>query len=98
MTGVLPYVPSEALHLLPRDVQRFEPRVALDGGPGGLGLIGRALAAGPRWLKRGGWLLLEVGTDQVDEVSMAFAASGFGDVAVIEDDDGDGRGVVGRLE
>ncbi len=39
MVGVLPYVPTEALRFLPRDVQRFEPRVALDGGPGGMDLV-----------------------------------------------------------
>jgi methylase of polypeptide subunit release factors len=48
-------------------------------------------------LRPGGWLLLEVGSDQVGEVSTAFTASGFDDVAVIEDGDGDARGVYGRL-
>ena len=36
MGGVLPYVPADALHLLPRDVVAFEPRGALDGGADGL--------------------------------------------------------------
>ncbi len=97
ITGVLPYVPTEALHLLPRDVQQFEPRRALDGGPGGLGLVARAITAGPRWLRLGGWLLLEVGSDQIDVVSKTFTASGFDEVAVIEDGDGDARGVFGRM-
>lgn len=30
MIGVLPYLPNDALHLLPRDVQRFEPRAHQD--------------------------------------------------------------------
>ena len=29
MIGVLPYLPNDALHFLPRDVQRFEPRARL---------------------------------------------------------------------
>ena len=32
MTAVVPYVPTEELHLLPRDVLAHEPRRALDGG------------------------------------------------------------------
>src|SRR5918999_5389638 len=35
MTAVVPYVPTEELHLLPRDVFANEPRRALDGGPRG---------------------------------------------------------------
>ena len=69
MVGVLPYVPTDALHLLPRDVQRFEPRRALDGGEGGLEVIARVVRRGPRWLTPGGWLLLEIGGDQAGEVA-----------------------------
>ena len=54
MTGVLPYVPDEAFHLLPRDVQRFEPRRALVGGAGGLELISTLVRRSPRWIRSGG--------------------------------------------
>lgn len=97
MTGVLPYVPGEALHLLPRDVQQFEPRRALDGGDGGVELISALVERSPRWIKNGGWLLLEVGADQVPGVSGMLRASGFGEIETVEDDDGDLRGVAGRL-
>ncbi|HLY82544.1 MAG TPA: hypothetical protein VKQ71_06140 [Acidimicrobiales bacterium] len=98
MTGVLPYVPRDALHLLPHDVQRFEPRRALDGGEGGLDLLSRAVRRSPRWIKPGGWLLLEVGGDQVAGVAAMLAQSGFGAIDVIHDDDGDPRGIYGRLD
>ena len=39
MTAVVPYVPTDALRLLPRDVQAFEPRLALDGGADGTDLL-----------------------------------------------------------
>lgn len=97
MTGVLPYVPHDALHLLPRDVQRFEPRVALDGGVDGLELLQTVIRRCDRWLKPGGWLVLEVGADQVDPVIDLMVATGFGPVDVLEDGDGDPRGVNGRL-
>lgn len=96
MTGVLPYVPNDALHLLPRDVQRFEPRLALDGGVGGLEQIAKAVVTSPRWIRRGGWLLLEVGGDQVIPVAELLAAAGYCGIDVLDDDDGDPRAIYGR--
>jgi release factor glutamine methyltransferase len=46
----------------------YEPRVALDGGPDGLAVIRRIVAAAPRVLRRGGWLVLEMGSSQGDAV------------------------------
>jgi release factor glutamine methyltransferase len=96
MVGVLPYVPGDALHLLPRDVQHFEPRVALDGGRGGLGPLSSVVRASPTWLRPGGWLALEVGGDQVPPVMALFEAAGFGELGELEDADGDPRAVYGR--
>ena len=98
MTGVLPYVPNDAFHFLPRDVRRFEPRRALDGGAGGVELLSTVVRRSPRWVARGGWLLLEVGGDQVAEVTAMFRACGYCDIDAVEDDDGDPRGVYGRLD
>lgn len=98
ITGVLPYVPSDAMHFLPRDVQRFEPPRALDGGVGGVELISAVVRTSPRWIKSGGWLLLEVGGDQVAEVTAMLVASGYSNIAVLEDDDGDPRGIYARLD
>ena len=39
----LPYIPAEAFDALPPDVRRFEPRLALDGGPGGTRLLAELL-------------------------------------------------------
>jgi release factor glutamine methyltransferase len=97
MTGVLPYVPRDALHLLPRDVVAFEPRAALDGGDGGLEAVARAVGCSTRWLRPGGWLLLEAGGGQFDEVRDLFARSGFGGIRVLPDGDGDPRAVCGRF-
>ena len=96
MAGVLPYVPTEAMAFLPRDVLRFEPRRALDGGPGGLELVAAMVRRSLRWLAPGGWLLLEVGSDQINEVAGLFRQAQFGEVGWWEDEDGDRRGVAGR--
>jgi len=90
-------VPAGAMVTLPRDVRDFEPRLALDGGENGLEVVARAVRRSPRWLRPGGWLLLEVGSDQVDGASALLMAAGFGDPEVIEDGDGDPRGVSARF-
>jgi release factor glutamine methyltransferase len=67
LTANVPYVPTEAHALLPRDVQDHEPRLALDGGADGLDLVRRVLALAPRWLRPAtGRVLVEVGPDQAD--------------------------------
>ena len=96
LVGVLPYVPDDALHLLPRDVLAFEPRRALDGGAHGLALVSAAVARSPRWVRPGGWLLLELGGDQATAVTDLLEDAGYGSIEVLEDGDGDPRGIAGR--
>jgi len=60
----LPYVPSADLDQLA--VGKREPRLALDGGPDGLGLTARLLAGLPRWLAPGGRALVEIGAGQAE--------------------------------
>ncbi len=54
----LPYIPTKTAAALP--VSRFEPLLALDGGPDGLSLVRCLLADAPRWMHPGGCMLLEV--------------------------------------
>ena len=96
VTGVVPYVPSDAMHLLPRDVAEFEPRAALDGGGDGLTVLRRAICDAGAWVREGGWIALESGIDQVDEASVLLMAGGFGGVVELRDDDGDRRGVLAQ--
>jgi release factor glutamine methyltransferase len=58
-----PYLAAAAVPALPVEVREWEPRAALDGGAGGLGVIRRLVADSPRWLRAGGTLLAEVGED-----------------------------------
>lgn len=92
VTAVAPYVPTGDIRLLPADVQRHEPRRALDGGDDGLDLVRRVVAAARRLLRPGGWLLTEIGGAQ-DEALAPALATGFAAVTTWWDDDGDLRGV-----
>ena len=91
LTGVVPYVPRDSLHLLARDVLMFEPRGALDGGERGTEILVRAAHEARGWLRPGGALLLELGGDQGDELERCCGKLGFVGVSLLEDDDGDLR-------
>jgi release factor glutamine methyltransferase len=66
----LPYIPSQILAEL--KVARWEPHLALDGGPDGLALIRRMLGLARRTVSRGGLVLLEI---EASQGQMAVAAA-----------------------
>lgn len=71
----LPYIPSAEIDALEPEVSRWEPRVALDGGPDGLALIRRLVAdCGARL--RPSLLALEVGYAQAAEAARLACAAG----------------------
>ena len=96
VAAVPPYVPTGALRLLAADVQRHEPRLALDGGADGLDLARAVVAAAARLLKAGGHLLVELGGDEDLALAPTLAAAGFVAVEPWHDEDGDLRGLVAR--
>ncbi len=91
VVGVLPYVPSDRLEYLPRDVRDFEPLAALDGGPDGLDVVRRAVTGARRWLRHGGHLLLEIGGDQPRALVPVLERGGVAGIQIVADDDGDPR-------
>ncbi|MDT3399360.1 putative protein N(5)-glutamine methyltransferase [Streptomyces sp. B1866] len=71
-----PYVPTDAVGLLPPEARLHEPRVALDGGADGLGVLRRVIAGAPGWLAPGGSLLVEASEPQAPELAEAAARAG----------------------
>jgi len=59
-----PYIPTENIERLDPGVRHYEPRMALDGGPDGLGMVTRLIEESVGILKPGGHLVLEIGSDQ----------------------------------
>jgi release factor glutamine methyltransferase len=84
-----PYVPEGDDGLLARDVVRHEPHEALFAGSGGVETIGRVGDRARVWLRRGGWLVLEIGHDQADAVTRILRHLGYESVSV-------GRDLAGR--
>ncbi len=69
-----PYIPSWQIPFLPREVSQFEPRRALDGGKDGLLFYRRIAEKVPRYLRKDGFLAVEVGQGEADEVAKIFSS------------------------
>ncbi len=67
-----PYIPTAEIQTLQREVKDYEPHLALDGGEDGLDIYRRIALHAPKYLVRGGALLLEVGAGQAQDVVKLF--------------------------
>ena len=79
-----PYIPSQVIGTLARDVQR-EPRPALDGGADGLDAYRKIVADLSRHVKPDGLAAFEVGTGQGEAVAALCREQGFTVTAVRND-------------
>jgi release factor glutamine methyltransferase len=76
-----PYVARAEMRELPDEIRRWEPAHTLtDQSADGLGLVGRTAAEAGAWLRRGGWLLVEVSPDRARAVAGVLRSNGFRDV------------------
>ena len=91
-----PYIRAQDPHLAEGDV-RFEPSSALVAGNDGLDDLRAIAAQAPEHLLPGGWLLLEHGYDQADDVRALLEANGFTEVTSRKDLGGHERISLGRL-
>src|SRR5437868_5906638 len=71
-----PYVPTDAIRLLPPEARDHEPMVTLDGGADGLQTVRRLIAEAPQWLAPGGYLLVETSERQAGPTMAAVSAAG----------------------
>ena len=76
LVAIAPYVPTEAIRLMPPEARIHEPRVALDGGTDGLDILRRVIAGAPLWLTPGGHLLIETSDRQAPRAVDALARTG----------------------
>jgi len=92
-----PYIPSRDIETLQPEVRDFDPRAALDGGLDGLEIYRRLIPHAVSVLTPAGWLLVEVGVGQAEDVSLLFnSTEGYGQVVTARDPAGIVRVVGGQ--
>lgn len=90
-----PYIKSEALKTLSKEVG-YEPKIALDGDSDGLKFYRGITSIWKDKIKKGGYLLYEIGYDQKREVERILTDNGFSDVTTVYDLGENPRAVYGR--
>lgn len=93
-----PYIKTDDIPHLMRDVAHHEPTLALDGGTDGLDAYRIIVHQAPTKLKVGGLLAFEIGFDQAASVQKLLADSGrFGDMETHQDLGSHDRVILARL-
>ena len=80
-----PYIPTNDIEDLMREVKDHEPHLALDGSKDGLLFYRKLAEESGRYLVPGGSLLFEIGYDQGGAVSQLLDQAGFKDIHVKKD-------------
>ena len=95
-----PYVRTAEINALEPEVRDYEPRLALDGaetvGEDGTALHARLMRDAPAHLTPGGWLIMEIGSDQSDAILEMAHHYGFVNSTVEPDFAGKPRMFVGQ--
>ena len=80
-----PYIRTQDIEGLEKEVRQFDPMLALDGGDDGLYFYRKITGGAPYYLRENGKLIFEIGFDQAKEVSDIMKENGFTDVKIIRD-------------
>ena len=92
-----PYIERKVIPTLMEEVREYDPYLALDGGEDGLDFYRRIIGGAQDYLKRGGQILMEIGSRQAQAVSELLREAGFKEIDVCRDFAGLDRVVSGRL-
>lgn len=90
-----PYIKSDVIDTLQREVRDFEPRLAIDGGEDGLKFYRDIAKAAPFYLKEGGYLAFEIGYDQRADIENILRENNFINIESFKDYGGKDRVVIG---
>jgi release factor glutamine methyltransferase len=90
-----PYIATDVVDTLAREVKDHDPLVALDGGADGLEAYRAILTQARTWLRRDGAVIVEIGYDQGRQVKALFEDAGLADVFIERDLGGLDRMVIG---
>ena len=88
-----PYIKSHEIGKYDKSIL-CEPKIALDGGRDGLEFYKRLSTDALKHMKAGGHLVLEIGHDQAEDVTKILQNSGWYDIKVIKDQQGQNRVII----
>ena len=91
-----PYIPTKVIEELMPEVRAHEPMLALDGLEDGLYFYRIIASEASNYLNEKGYIFLEIGHNQGDDVKNLLLDAGFEDVTVVKDLAGLDRVVTGR--
>ena len=93
-----PYLTDAEYDALDPSVKAWEPRSALAAGADGLEVTGRILEEGPRLLRPGGWLVMELDSTRSGDAATMARSLGWAEVCVHDDLFGRPRYLAARRE
>jgi release factor glutamine methyltransferase len=92
-----PYIKRGDIGGLQPEIRNYEPRDAIDGGLDGFDFHRKLLHEGYHCLRKGGWLILEIGADQSEGIlRLVQGTAGFGETRVSLDNSGRSRALVAQ--
>ena len=89
-----PYIDTSKIKYLEKDVSKFEPRLALDGGVDGFSEITKVVGKTKDLIKKNGLFILEIGFKQKDKVIEIINKKGFYIKKIIKDYAGKDRCII----
>ncbi len=89
-----PYIPTADIADLEPEVRDYDPSTALDGGADGLVSYMRIAELAPELLHTGGYILLEAGINQADDIVAIFVRNGLKHIRTVNDLAGIARCVI----
>ena len=91
-----PYIRTDEIPKLMAEVRDFEPHLALDGKADGLYFYDKIIREAREYLYEDGYILFEIGQDQLDAVRRLLVENGYADIKGIKDYAGLDRIVIAR--
>jgi release factor glutamine methyltransferase len=91
-----PYIKTADIQSLQKEIKDYEPVEALDGGEDGLDFYRMIFKNAPKFLKKNGIIILEIGFDQAGDVKEIAMNAGFKNVTFMKDYAGVKRIFIGR--
>ena len=80
-----PYIPTQEIEKLDRNVRDFDPHIALDGGENGLDFYRKIVEQSVFRLNDGGYIFFEVGKGQAKSVKQFLKDAQFEEIKIVKD-------------